>query len=168
MECACFAGTTKGRGRSTQLELKIPPPLVALATAALMWLASRTVPGLRFAFPGRIYFAAGLAALGVLSAVSGVVAFRLARTTLNPMKPDSATSLVASGIYTVTRNPMYLGLLLALSGWAIFLSHVLAFIFLPAFVIYITRFQIVPEEKTLVSLFGHDFESYQSRVRRWL
>ena len=75
---------------------------------------------------------------------------------------------MASGVYTVTRNPMYVGLLLVLSGWAIFLSNVVAFIFLPVFVVYMNRFQIVPEEKTLASRFRRNFEAYQSRVRRWL
>ena len=150
------------------LELKIPPPAVALATAALMRLACRAMPGFGFVFPARAIFAGGVAAAGVLTAVSGVLALRQAQTTLNPMKPDTATSLVASGSYTFTRNPMYLGLLLVLTGWAIFLSHALAFIFLPVFAGYITRFQIVPEERTLASRFGQDFVVYKSRVRRWL
>ena len=150
------------------LELKIPPPAVALSTAALMWLVSWATPGFGFVFPARAACAIGVAAAGVLSAISGVLALRRAQTTLNPMKPDAATSLVASGSYTATRNPMYLGLLLALTGWAIFLSHALAFIFLPAFVWYITRFQIVPLARTLASRFGQDFEAYKSRVRRWL
>jgi protein-S-isoprenylcysteine O-methyltransferase Ste14 len=150
------------------LELKIPPPAVALATAALMWLVSRATPSLGWVFPARAVAASGVAAIGVLTAISGVLALRRAQTTLNPMKPDSATSLVASGSYTVTRNPMYLGLLLALTGWAIFLSNALVFIFLPAFVLYMNRFQIEPEERTLASRFGQDFVAYKSRVRRWL
>ena len=72
------------------------------------------------------------------------------------------------GVYALTRNPMYLGLLLVLTGWAIFLSNVLGFVFLPAFVLYISRFQIAPEERALTSLFGRDFVAYKSRVRRWL
>ena len=150
------------------LELKIPPPAVALATAALMYLVSRATPGFGFAFPARIYFAIGLVSAGVLTAISGVLALRRAQTTLNPMKPDTATSLVASGSYTVTRNPMYLGLLLVLSGWAIFLSNVIVFIFLPVFVFYMNRFQIVPEERMLAFKFGQDFAAYKARVRRWL
>jgi protein-S-isoprenylcysteine O-methyltransferase Ste14 len=150
------------------LELKIPPPAVALITALLMWLVSRAIPALDFGFPARRVFAIGLAAIGVATAISGVITFRRARTTVNPLKPESASSLVNWGVYTLTRNPMYLGLLLVLTGWAIFLSNPLAFLFLPVFVLYINRFQIAPEERALTSLFRQDFVAYQSRVRRWL
>ena len=150
------------------LELKVPPPAVALVAAVLMWLVSRAAPGFAFVFPAGNLFAAGLAILGLITAISGVVTFRRARTTLNPTKPESSSSLVSWGIYRVTRNPMYLGLLLELTGWAIFLSNSLAFLFLPAFIIYINRFQIVPEEQALTSLFAREFVAYQSHVRRWL
>jgi len=75
---------------------------------------------------------------------------------------------VTSGIYRYTRNPMYLGLLLILLGWAVFLANIVAFIFLPAFIAYLNRFQIRPEEKAMASLFGQDFANYRSKVRRWL
>jgi len=84
------------------------------------------------------------------------------------MRPEKASSLVSSGIYKLTRNPMYLGLLLVLLAWAVFLSNALPFIFLPAFIIYINQFQIGPEEIALSSAFGQEFEAYKSRVRRWL
>jgi protein-S-isoprenylcysteine O-methyltransferase Ste14 len=150
------------------VELKIPPPLVALLTGALIWLASRSVPVAGFDFPARTVIAMFCAAMGLCVAVSGVLTFRRAGTTVNPMKPDKATSLVASGVFSHTRNPMYLGLLLALTGWAVFLSNAVAFLLLPAFVFYINRFQIMPEERALASLFGKTFMDYQLRVRRWL
>jgi len=150
------------------LELKVPPPAVAFVTAVLMWLVSRAAPAFAFVFPAGNLLAAGLATLGLVIAISGVVTFRRARTTLNPTKPESSSSLVRWGIYSVTRNPMYLGLLLVLTGWAIFLSNSLAFLFLPAFIVYINRFQIVPEEQALTSLFAGEFVAYQSHVRRWL
>ena len=150
------------------LESKVPPPAVALVTAVLMWLTSRSLPSLAFVFPAVNLLAVGLAAIGLMVAVSGVVTFRRARTTLNPTKPDAASSLVNWGIYKITRNPMYLGLLLVLIAWGIFLSNWLAFLFLPVFVAYINRYQIVPEEQALTSLFAREFGAYQSRVRRWL
>ena len=150
------------------LELKVPPPAVALATAILMWLVSRTAPALAFVFPAGNLLAVALAAAGIIIAISGVVTFRRAGTTLNPTKPEASSSLVSWGIYRLTRNPMYLGLLLELSGWAIYLSNPLAFLFLPVFILYINRFQIVPEEHALNSLFMDEFAAYQSRVRRWL
>jgi protein-S-isoprenylcysteine O-methyltransferase Ste14 len=75
---------------------------------------------------------------------------------------------VRSGVYSFTRNPMYLGFLLVLVGWATFLSNALAFLILPAFILYMNRFQIEPEERALASLFAEEFVAYKSRVRRWL
>jgi len=150
------------------LELKVPPPAVALVTAILMWLASRGSPTLAFVLPTGNLLAVGLAVIGLIVAISGVVSFRRARTTLNPTKPEDSSSLVSWGIYKITRNPMYLGLLLQLTAWAIFLSNWIAVLFLPVFVVYINRFQIVPEEQALTSLFAREFVAYQSRVRRWL
>jgi protein-S-isoprenylcysteine O-methyltransferase Ste14 len=150
------------------LELKIVPPAVALITGLLMWLISRATPALAFMFPARNVCAIAVAAAGVTTAISGALTFRRAHTTLNPMKPESVSALVDWGVFSITRNPMYLGLLLVLTAWAIFLSNPLAFLFLPAFVLYITRFQIAPEERALTSLFGKDFDAYRSRVRRWL
>ena len=150
------------------LELKVPPPAFVFIMAVLMWLVSRGVPGFAFLFPAKNPFASSLAAVGLVTGISGVVTFWKAQTTVNPMKPDSTSSLVMGGVYTVSRNPMYLGGLLILSGWAIFLSNALAFLFLPAYIVYINRFQIAPEERALTSLFGQKYVAYQARVRRWL
>lgn len=81
---------------------------------------------------------------------------------------DAASSLVTNGVYRFTRNPMYVGLLLALSGWAAFLSSPSALVYLVAFVLYMNRFQIEPEERVLASRFGADYAAYRTRVRRWL
>jgi protein-S-isoprenylcysteine O-methyltransferase Ste14 len=149
------------------LQLKVPPPAVALTFALIMWLVSWAVPQLGFDFPGRVLIAVTLALAGAIIAVSGVAAFRRSKTTINPMKPESSTSLVVSGVYKVSRNPMYLGFLLILAGWAVFLSNLLAFLLLPAYVIYMNRFQIEPEERSLRSIFPK-FSAYERRVRRWL
>ena len=148
------------------LELKIPPVALVIITAALMWLVSRPAFGLLL--PARRALALGLVVAGAVISALGVVSFRRAGTTVNPIKPETAGSLVVSGIYRRTRNPMYLGFLLGLAGWAVFLSNALAFIFLPVFVLYLNRFQIRREERALASVFGKDFAAYQSKVRRWL
>jgi len=150
------------------LELKFPPVVVVLLTATLMWLVSRAVPELAFGIPARDLLAVSLAVVGVGASILGIASFRRARTTVNPMKPDASSALVRSGIYSRTRNPMYLGFLLILAAWAVFLSNVLAFFLLPAFVVYMNRFQIEPEERALESLFGEEFVAYKSRVRKWL
>jgi protein-S-isoprenylcysteine O-methyltransferase Ste14 len=150
------------------LALKVPPVAVGLIAAALMWIVSSAVPAFDFRFPAKSVFALGLALIGGLTCLAGVVSFRRAKTTVNPMKPDSTSSLVVSGIYRYTRNPMYLGFLLILLGWAAFLSNVLAFVFLPAFTLYMNRFQISPEERVLAAVFAQEYAEYRTSVRRWL
>jgi len=91
-----------------------------------MWLGSRVSPQLHVESVLWLVVALVFVALGIAIALSGVVAFRRARTTVNPLKPDAASSLVESGIYRYTRNPMYVGLALALVGWAVYLAAPLA------------------------------------------
>lgn len=150
------------------LELKVPPPAVVLVIVVLMWLLSRMAPALNFEFAAGSLIGSVLALIGIATAVAGVVTFARAKTTVNPTTPQAASSLVSGGIYRVTRNPMYLGLLLILTAWALYLSNVLTFLLLPVYLLYITRFQIVPEERALTARFGRDFAAYQSRVRRWI
>jgi protein-S-isoprenylcysteine O-methyltransferase Ste14 len=152
----------------SSLELKVPPPVVALLLALLMWLVSSVTAPLEVPFRWRVGAALVLALVGLGFSVAGVTAFRRVRTTINPHKPTAASSLVSGGVYRITRNPMYLGLLLLLLGWAAFLSNPLTLLLLPVFVVYINRFQINPEERALSSLFGGEYAAYKERVRRWL
>lgn len=149
------------------LELKVPPPLVALVTGLLMWLAAKLVPPLALPGVARIAVAVVFAGVGVGLAMSGVLTFRRAKTTVNPTTPAAASALVRTGVFRFTRNPMYLGLLLCLVAWAIFLSSVLALLSAPLFVVYMNRFQIAPEERALAALFGDNFAAYKRDVRRW-
>ena len=151
------------------LELKIPPPIVALLAAAAMWGVSLISPP-PFDVPTlvRVFLGAALALAGGVVSLSGVIAFRRAKTTVNPLKPQNASSLVTTGVYRLTRNPMYVGLLFVLLGWATFLLSPWALVGPLAFVLYIGRFQIKPEERALLALFGAAFTTYATRVRRWL
>ena len=87
---------------------------------------------------------------------------------MNPTKPGATSSLVTGGVFRLTRNPMYLSLVLYLLAWAVYLSNWLALLLVPLFVLYLDRFQIKPEERALSALFGPEYASYQARVRRWL
>lgn len=133
-----------------------------------MWATARGVPALEFTLPANRILATGLATTGLLSAILGVVSFRRARTTVNPLRPETSSALVVSGIYRLTRNPMYLGMLLVLLGWAAFLTHALALAYPVLFVLLMNRLQIQPEERALTAMFGANFADYQSKVRRWL
>jgi protein-S-isoprenylcysteine O-methyltransferase Ste14 len=105
---------------------------------------------------------------GAIPAVLGVIAFRKAATTVDPRYPQKATQLVSGGIYRFTRNPMYLGIALGLAGFAVFLRNWSCFAVLPLFMVYLSRFQIQPEERHMRDLFGAAFVDYSARVRRWL
>ena len=150
------------------LELKVPPPLVALLIAAAMWGISLATPLADVPARIRLGAAIAIALAGVATAISGVAAFRRAKTTVNPLKPETSSSLVTSGIYRLTRNPMYVGLALVLIAWAVFLSSAWTFPGPLAFALYITRFQIMPEERVLLGMFGETYSAYQAKVRRWL
>ena len=150
------------------LELKIPPPAVALLIAGTMWGASLAAPMAYMPEGIRVLAAMAIAIAGVATAISGVIAFRRARTTVNPLKPETSSSLVTSGIYRFTRNPMYAGLTLVLLGWAVFLPSAWTLLGPLVFVLYMTRFQIVPEERALAGLFGAIYSEYQAKVRRWV
>lgn len=150
------------------LELKIPPLLVWLVIAGAMFGVAYSAPSLSFTLPGSSAIALALVALGGAVAIAGVIAFRDKRTTVNPLTPSASSSVVSGGVYRVSRNPMYLGFLLALAGWAVYLSNAGAALLLPAFVAYMTQYQIRPEERALLAKFGSEYAQYASRVRRWL
>jgi protein-S-isoprenylcysteine O-methyltransferase Ste14 len=149
------------------LEHKIPPPLVGLLCAGAMWYLAALTPTLAIPQLPREIAALALGAAGLLVMLSGVVSFHLARTTVNPLKPEAATALVTSGVFRYTRNPMYLGMLVLLLAWAAYLSAPATLIGPVAFWLYIGRFQIRPEERALTALFGSSFTAYTAQVRRW-
>lgn len=150
------------------LEHRIPPPVVGAVAGLVAWLCAWLGPDTGLS--ARIGMIAGaLVALGgIVVALLGVRGFRRAGTTLSPLKPDEASSLVETGIYRHTRNPMYLGLALLLLGWALVLASPLALVGPLLFVVWMTRFQIIPEERALSRLFGSQYEAYRRRVRRWI
>jgi protein-S-isoprenylcysteine O-methyltransferase Ste14 len=149
------------------LELKIPPAAVAFVTAGSMWGVRAAWPALTLDVPGRKALGVALAVAGGAAGLVAIADFRRARTTVNPTRPDAASSLVTTGVYARSRNPMYAGLLGVLAGWGVALGHPAALLALPGFVAYMNRFQIQPEERALRARFGEAFEAYAAEVRRW-
>jgi protein-S-isoprenylcysteine O-methyltransferase Ste14 len=149
------------------LELKVPPLALVFLFGALMWLVS-AYSRFTIALPWRSAFAVIFYTVGSAIVLAGVLTFRRMKTTVNPFTPEATATMVTSGIYRFTRNPMYLGFLLILAGWAIYLSNLLAFAFLPLFVWYMNRFQILPEERALGIKFSEAFTRYKRSVRRWV
>lgn len=150
------------------LELRIPPLVLVAAAALGMWLLAAYVPAASFHARGQGVAAIAIAALGLFFCAAGVLEFRHAQTTTNPMQPAATSALVARGVYRFSRNPMYLGFAAVLLGWAVFLGNPLSLLVLAGFIGYLTRFQITPEERTLVNLFGAEFVAYCGKVRRWI
>ena len=150
------------------LEHTIPPPAVAAIVAAGMWSVAGLGPQLSIAEVHKYAAVTGLAAIGLAFSLLGVLAFRASDTTVNPLKPERASALVTGGVYRITRNPMYVGMAFVLLAWAVYLSAVLPLVGIAVFVVFITRLQIVPEERVLKSLFGAAYDAYAARVRRWL
>jgi protein-S-isoprenylcysteine O-methyltransferase Ste14 len=150
------------------LALKIPPLAVAVVFGAGMVGLAVLLPAAAVPLPGRVPLAAFLALVGSAAAAAGVIAFQRVGTTVNPLNPDASAAVVTSGIYRCTRNPMYLGFLLALCGLGAYLANVASVILLPLFVLYLNRFQIKPEEHAMLRKFGPEYSRYMAAVRRWV
>ena len=150
------------------LELKIPPPVVGLLIAVAMWFVAPLSPVLGLSEAARLWLALAIAGVGLGFDMTGLIAFVRRHTTINPLKPSNTSALVTSGVYRVTRNPMYLGMACLLTAWAVWLGALWPWLGPVAFVLYIARFQIRPEERVLTALFGQTYTDYTHRVRRWL
>lgn len=147
------------------LELKIPPVVVAFLFAVAMWFVSECPPTMQArSIVGMIV----CGAMGCTIIFAGIRAFRKARTTVNPLQPEQSHRLVTNGIYSVSRNPMYLGMALLLAGWAFYLCGFLSWLGVIGFVSYMTYFQIRPEEAILTEKFGKAYQNYCKTTRRWI
>ena len=150
------------------IELKIPPVAQFLAVAAGMWLVARYVPALSADIPVRRLLVVLFFCASAVVAIPAIAAFRSAGTTVDPRCPEKASRLVIRGVFRYSRNPMYLGLLFLLIAWAIYLSNLLGFAFLPVFVLGMNRLQIRREEEAMEAQFGEDYRAYKAAVRRWI
>jgi protein-S-isoprenylcysteine O-methyltransferase Ste14 len=149
------------------LEARVPPPLAALVCGVIAWLVSRLLGPPLMPFYLRVGLGAVLFVAGLLIAGAAARTMSRARTTLNPVKPETATALVTTGIFGRTRNPMYLGMASWLAGWAVWLATPAGLLGPALFVLWMNRLQIAPEERALGRLFGAEFEAYKARVGRW-
>lgn len=148
----------------------IPPPLACVICGALMWLAARVWPSVDFEFPYNtlafwIVLLAGLALL-----MAGVARILKHNTVIHPDRHalPKASALVTTGVFRYTRNPIYLGMAVMLMGWTIYLENWLSAVGVAIFVLFITLYQIEPEEEALEKIFGPEYAQYKKKVRRWL
>lgn len=149
-----------------RLKNKIPPPLVTLTFGLMIYYSSELMSPISFAHQALvavIFFILGIAVM-----VSAILTFRQLQTTVNPLQPYQATALATSGVFGFSRNPMYLGMLLILMAISLALGAVASLLLLPAFVTYISLFQIQPEEEAMRELFPDQYNDYCKKVRRWI
>lgn len=168
MDFATIVVSFSGGSTMHWLQNKVPPVILVLLFGLIIWVIAIATIQVPVEQGTRLILALGLLGLGVFFCVSGVVSFRRAKTTVNPLSPGSASSLVSSGIYRYSRNPMYVGFALMLLAWAAYLFAPVSIIGVAGFMVYMNKFQIEPEENALRELFGQEFSEYAQRVRRWL
>lgn len=145
------------------MEAKVPPPLLLVALATILWF----LPG-STASAGQVVAGLPLIVLGLSLNALPKVSFRRAGTTVNPLRPEQSSTLITSGLYRYSRNPMYLGYAAALTGWVICLGQFGGVVFVGLFVGYLTKFQIMPEERQLAAMFPGEYAVYSAAVRRWI
>jgi protein-S-isoprenylcysteine O-methyltransferase Ste14 len=148
------------------LKNKIPPPIVTLIFAALIYFSSEWSPSI--VFRGQNLISLFLMTVGFIVLLIAISAFIKLKTTINPLKPEAASSLVTTGIFRISRNPMYLGMLLLIISLWIKTGAVLGFILVAGFIAYLNYFQILPEEQAMKGLFSDKYKTYCQQVRRWL
>jgi len=150
------------------MKLLIPPPIQALLSAIMMCLISRYFTHANFSLNGINIFALIFLIIAAIIIILSMYKFKKIKTTISPLRPNKTSSLVKSGIYEYTRNPMYLGLLLMLFSIALFLKNFISFLIIPLFILFITKNQILPEEEALENIFGEEYKNYKKKVRRWI
>ena len=145
---------------------KIPPPIVTLFFGLCIYSSQEHFPEYNLKFLTIVSYISYFAGLSIL--VLAVSLFKKQNTTVNPIKIENASFLVTSGIFEYSRNPMYLGMVLILLGLAFMFNLIGGTLFTLLFTIYITKFQIRPEEEVMERLFREDFLRYKQNVRMWL
>jgi|APTNR8051073442_1049403.scaffolds.fasta_scaffold14754_2 protein-S-isoprenylcysteine O-methyltransferase Ste14 len=150
------------------LETKIPPPIVTAIFGLLIWLCRDFGAAIDFGRPLRIASLIGFVVIALAIDISAFLEFRKFKTTINPLAPQNASNIVQSGVFSKTRNPMYLGMVLLLSGWAIWNTSLIGLFLVGGFALYIHFFQIKPEERALSAKFGQEYLDYLQKVRRWI
>ena len=148
------------------IKTKFPPPLVALTFGFLINYTKNIFPVIEI--KNEIAFGSIMIISGLIILLSAIILFKKYKTTITPLKPSKATKLIVSGVYKFSRNPMYLGLLLVLSGISTILNPIGGLSLIPLFILYLNFFQIILEENSMINLFKDECLDYKKNVRRWI
>ena len=145
---------------------KIPPPIVTLVFGLCIYLSKSFFPEFSFSILSSLSIISFIVGISVL--VTAIISFKNHETTVNPISIEKASSLVVTGIFKYSRNPMYLGMSFILLGLTLKYNLIGGLIFTGLFMLFITIFQIKPEETAMEKLFDQEWKDYVSNVRRWL
>ena len=148
------------------METKIPPPIVTLVFGLSIYFSRGIFQAVEIKYS--FYIGILLLILGLAVLIFAVRLFRKDKTTVNPLSPEQATKLVTDGIFKYSRNPMYLGMALILCSIAVIFNLIGGIVLVALFCFYITKFQIIPEERAMSNLFSQDFNKYKQATRRWI
>ncbi len=144
------------------------PMVLVLLFVVFMIVIGESLAFYKYSFDSQLSVAAFIFIIGLFIVLAGGYSFRVAKTTVNPLTPDKSTQLVTSGVYALSRNPMYVGFLLWLISCAVFVGSLINLLFLVLYIVLANRFYIAREEKALGELFGKEYKKYKNRVRRWV
>lgn len=148
------------------LKIKIPPPIIVIFLILAVYFSSNLTIG--FDLPFKKTLSLLLLFIGLLIIFIPVFQFIKSKTTINPQSFKNVNNLVSSGIFKISRNPMYLGMLIIISSTVVYYFNYFS-IFAPfIFYFWINEFQIKREEKKLEEKFGSDYMKYKSQTRRWI
>ena len=151
---------------SNGMNNKIPPPIVTLVFGLCIYLSKSFFPEFSFSILSSLSIISFIVGISVL--VTAIISFKNHETTVNPISIEKASSLVVTGIFKYSRNPMYLGMSFILLGLTLKYNLIGGLIFTGLFMLFITIFQIKPEETAMEKLFDQEWKDYVSNVRRWL
>tara|TARA_Y100000748_G_scaffold86787_1_gene71838 strand:+ start:380 stop:826 length:447 start_codon:yes stop_codon:yes gene_type:complete len=145
---------------------KIPPPIVTLFFGLCIYLSRPYFPEFSFSILNSLSTISFV--LGITVFATAVSSFKRQNTTVNPISIEKASSLVVNGVFKYSRNPMYLGMLFILLGLTFKFNLIGGLLFTSIFMIFISIFQIKPEEAAMEKLFDQEWKNYIKNVRRWL
>ena len=148
------------------MKTKIPPPVITLISVCLIFLTKPLFSS--YQIVSNLEIGGGVCLMGLFILIFSVRLFKMKKTSINPVNPKVASSLVVSGLFKFSRNPMYCGMLFLIFGISIIINIIGGFFIGTFFILYMNRYQIIPEEEALVDLFGADYKNYKERVRRWV
>lgn len=150
-----------------KLELKIIPPVQLIISAVLMISLASYFPQYHFDLTIRLPIVILIILVASIIGVLALYDFHKHKTTFHPHTPEKTSKVVNTGVFAYSRNPMYISLALTLIALGLYLQNYSSFTIVPLFIWYITRFQIIPEERVLDKIFPDDYQAYCQKVRRW-